>query len=374
MAEKKSRGGQRRNRRPARNDRRPPLYAAVDLGTNNCRLLVAAPTRKGFNVVDSHSQIARLGEGLEQSGRLSEVAMDRAFDALGAISKKLKAKRVGHVRCIATEACRKAENGADFIKEIRERTGLTFKIIGPQEEARLALIGCHNLIDEDAKSVLVLDIGGGSTELSLVDAAVARDSGLDGMLKKPPIKAWTSVPLGVVTLTEAFAHLETEEEAYPAMLERAKSYVEKWAEKHDIRRMLADETSHIIGTSGTVTCVAGVHFGLEKYRRDLVDGQWMDHDGCYSTMDALITAGPEGRAKFPTIGHDRAGLMLAGCALMDAVWSLAPHARMRVADRGLREGLLLSMMKGPKRKRSRGGRKRKAQQNSGNKAAAEAKS
>ncbi|RIJ22314.1 Ppx/GppA family phosphatase [Henriciella barbarensis] len=374
MADKKSRGGQRRNRRPARTDRRPPLYAAVDLGTNNCRLLVAAPTRKGFNVVDSHSQIARLGEGLEQSGRLSDVAMDRAFDALSAISKKLKAKRVGHVRCIATEACRKAENGAEFITQIRERTGLTFKIIGPQEEARLALIGCHNLIDDDAKSVLVLDIGGGSTELSLVDAAVARDSGLDGMLKKPPIKAWTSVPLGVVTLTEAFDHLGSEEEAYPAMLERAKSYVEKWAEKHDIRRMLADETSHIIGTSGTVTCVAGVHFGLEKYRRDLVDGQWMDHDGCYSTMDALITAGPEGRAKFPTIGHDRAGLMLAGCALMDAVWSLAPHARMRVADRGLREGLLLSMMKGPKRKRSRGGRKRKLQQNGSDKAAAEAKS
>ena len=364
MAEKKSREGQRRNRRPSRNDRRPPLYAAVDLGTNNCRLLVAAPTRKGFNVVDSHSQIARLGEGLEQSGELSEAAMNRAFDALDAISKKLKAKRVGHVRCIATEACRKATNGADFIGQIRERTGLTFKIIGPQEEARLALIGCHNLIDDDAKSALVLDIGGGSTELSLVDAARARDSGLDGMLKKPPIKAWISVPLGVVTLTEAFAHMD-ETEAYPAMLERARSYIEPWATKHDVRAILADGASHIIGTSGTVTCVAGVHFGLERYRRDRVDGQWMDHDGCYSTMDALISAGPVGRAKYPTIGEDRAGLMLAGCALMDAVWSLAPQSRMRVADRGLREGLLLSMMKGPKRKRSRGGRKRKPQQQGG---------
>lgn len=372
MAEKKSRGGQGRNRRPPRNDRKPPLYAAVDLGTNNCRLLVAAPTRNGFNVVDSHSQIARLGEGLEHSGRLSEAAMDRAFNALEAIAKKLKAKRVGHVRCIATEACRKAENGAEFIEQIRERTGLTFKIIGAQEEARLALIGCHNLIDDDARSVLVLDIGGGSTELSLVDAEKARGDGLDGMLKRAPIKAWTSIPLGVVTLTEAFSHLN-EEEAYPAMLERARSYVDAWAGKHDIRAVLADNTSHIIGTSGTVTCVAGVHFGLERYRRDLVDGQWMDHDGCYATMDALIEAGPEGRAEYPTIGEDRAGLMLAGCALMDAVWSIAPHARMRVADRGLREGLLLSMMKGPKRKRSRGGRKRRPRQKNGGNAA-EAKS
>ena len=362
MAENNSRDDARRsNRRPPRKDKRPPLYAAVDLGTNNCRLLVAAPSRGGFSVVDSHSQIARLGEGLEQTGRLSDAAMDRAFNALEAIAKKLKAKRVGRVRCIATEACRKAENGADFIAEIRKRTGLTFKIIGPQEEARLALIGCHNLIEESAKSVLVLDIGGGSTELSLVDAGKARSDGLDGMLKRAPIRAWTSIPLGVVTLTEAFSHL-SEEEAYPAMMERVRGYVEPWAKQHAIRDLLADDNAYIIGTSGTVTCVAGVHFGLERYRRDLVDGKWMDRPGCDETMQALITAGPEGRAKYPTIGEDRAELMLAGCVLVEAVWSLAPHARMRVADRGLREGLLLSMMKGPKRrKQRRGGRKRKAQ-------------
>lgn len=358
MAEKNSRGPRSRGR-SARNDKGAPLYAAVDLGTNNCRLLVAAPHRGGFTVVDSHSQIARLGEGLAQSGRLSDAAMERAFSAVDAISKKLKSRKVGRIRCIATEACRKAENGAEFIQAIRERTGLTFKIIGAQEEARLALIGCHNLIDKDAESVLVLDIGGGSTELSLVEASQARDGGLNGMLHRAPIRAWTSVPLGVVTLTEAFAHL-SEEEAYPAMLEKARSYVEDWAGKNGVREALSHQTSHIIGTSGTVTCVAGVHFGLERYRRDLVDGKWMTHDGCYETMDALIAAGPVGRAEFPTIGEDRAGLMLAGCALVDAVWSLAPHARMRVADRGLREGLLLSMMRGPKKKRRRrGGKSRK---------------
>lgn len=308
-------------------------------------------------MVDSHSQIARLGEGLAQTGRLSEPAMNRAYNALEAIAKKLKARRVGRIRCIATEACRKAENGAEFIQTIQERTGLSFKVIGAQEEARLALIGCHNLIHPKAEHILVLDIGGGSTELSLVDAAKARELGLKGMLHKPPIKAWTSIPLGVVTLTEAFSHLD-EAEAYPQMLEKAKDYVERWAEKHSVREALSSETAHIIGTSGTVTCVAGVYFGLERYRRDLVDGKWMSHEGCHATMTELIEAGPEGRADFPTIGEDRAGLMLAGCALVEAVWALAPQARMRVADRGLREGLLLSMMRGPKkRRRRRGGRR-----------------
>ena len=358
MAEKKSRRP-RPNGRTPRNRQGPPLYAAVDLGTNNCRLLIAAPSRGGFAVVDSHSQIARLGEGLAQTGRLSEAAMDRAFDALDTIAKKLKAKRVGRIRCIATEACRKAENGPDFIKEIRERTGLTFKVIGPQEEARLALIGCHNLIDPEAKHILVLDIGGGSTELSLVDADRAREAGLTGMLKRPPILAWTSIPFGVVTLTEQFGDL-SETEAYPKMRALLSEHVEPWATRHKVREALSGSADHIIGTSGTVTCVAGVHFGLERYRRDMVDGKWMEWDACRSTMKELIEAGPEKRADFPTIGEERAGLMVAGCALMETVWDLAPETRMRVADRGLREGLLLSMMRNPKkRRRSRGGRKRK---------------
>ncbi|MEE2878477.1 MAG: Ppx/GppA phosphatase family protein [Pseudomonadota bacterium] len=358
MAEKNSRRP-RPNGRPPRNRPGPPLYAAVDLGTNNCRLLIAAPSRDGFAVVDSHSQIARLGEGLAQTGQLSQASMDRAFSALDAISKKLKAKRVGRIRCIATEACRKAENGPEFIQQIRERTGLTFKIIGAQEEARLALIGCHNLIEERARHVLVLDIGGGSTELSLVDATKAREGGLAGMLKRAPIKAWTSIPFGVVTLTEQFLDL-SEAEAYPKMRALLAEHIEPWATKHGIRDAMSAEGSHIIGTSGTVTCVAGVHFGLERYRRDLVDGKWMEWDSCHGTMHELIDAGVDGRAEYPTIGEERAGLMVAGCALMESVWELAPEARMRVADRGLREGLLLSMMKGPKkRRRGRGGRNRK---------------
>ncbi|MEL7545366.1 MAG: Ppx/GppA phosphatase family protein [Pseudomonadota bacterium] len=333
-----------------------PLFAAVDLGTNNCRLLVAARKRDSFVVVDSHSQIARLGEGLAATGRLSEPAMDRAIDALSKISAKLKAKRVAQVRCIATEACRRAENGAEFVARVRDETGLTFKIISGHEEAKLALAGCHNLIAPETENVLVLDIGGGSTELSLVNAKEAEKGGLKGLLSDPPIKAWTSLPIGVVTLTEAFAHLD-EADAMPAMLAYAREQLATWKYAKSVQRRFAESRSHVIGTSGTITCLTGVHLGLTKYRRDRVDGQWMARADMMQVIHDLRDAGPKGRQAFPTIGTERAGLMLAGCAIVEAVWELVPDAGMRVADRGLREGLLLTMMQGPKRRRQRRRRK-----------------
>ncbi|MEO1322940.1 MAG: Ppx/GppA phosphatase family protein [Pseudomonadota bacterium] len=351
------------NRSGARKRRKPPLYAAVDLGTNNCRLLVAARKGESFSVLDSHSQIARLGEGLEATGRLSDASIERAMDALNKISKKLKAKKVGHVRCIATEACRRAENGAEFIQRVRDETGLTFKIIGGEEEARLALIGCHNLIEPDMDRVLVVDIGGGSTELSFVDAGPAHKGGLKGLLSKPPILAWRSLPVGVVTLTEAFAHLP-EAEAYPQMLAHVMSEIDKWKRAPEIRKAFANGAAHVIGTSGTVTCLTGVTLGLTKYRRDKVDGAWVTRDDMMGTVQKLKDAGMAKMHTFPTIGEDRAALMLAGCAIVEGTWSLAPKGDMRVADRGLREGLLLSMMHGPKRKsrrrRRRGGSKAKS--------------
>jgi len=358
MAEEKVREkGKGRSRPPARGRGKTPLYAAVDLGTNNCRLLIAARKRDSFTVIDSHSQIARLGEGLAATGRMSDASIERAMDALHKIARKLKAKKVGHVRCIATEACRRAENGPAFIQRVREETGLTFKIIRPEEEARLALIGCHNLIEPDVSNVLVVDIGGGSTELSLVDARPAQEGGLKGMLQKSPIQSWTSLPVGVVTLTEAFAHLPVDQR-YPAMLERTNELVDKWKRADDIRALFSEGKAHAIGTSGTVTCLTGVHLGLTKYRRDQVDGQWISQDEMLGTVQRLKDAGPDNIHKFPTIGHDRAGLMMAGCAIVEATWTLAPGGRMRIADRGLREGLLLSMMQGPKRNK-RGSRKRR---------------
>ena len=363
MAEKKAQGP-RKKRSNSRNGKVAPLYAAVDLGTNNCRLLVAEPRGKTFRVVDSHSQIARLGEGLHDTGRLSDAAIERALDALKAIRTKLKLRGVGRVRCIATEACRKAENGAEFIARVHAETGLTFKIIEGKEEAWLATIGCHDLIEPDAENVLVVDIGGGSTELSLVNAKAATANGFRGILASPPIKAWTSMPLGVVTLSEAFGHLD-EVAAYPEMLAHARGVISGWDALEEVKTAMAEKGAHMIGTSGTVTCLAGVHLELNRYRRDIVDGSWLNREESADAIQKLRDAGLEGRAKLPTIGAERAGLMLSGCAIIEAVWELFPAERLRVADRGLREGLLLSMMYGPKRsksrRRTRGGKKRARQ-------------
>lgn len=334
-----------------------PLYAAVDLGTNNCRLLVAKPQGERFRVVDSYSQIARLGEGLHLTGRLSDASMERAIEALTAIRRKLKSKSVGQVRCIATEACRRAENGTEFIKRIQGRTGLSFKIITAKEEARLALLSCFDLIDEAADRVLVVDIGGGSTELSLVNAKIAREKGFHAALTRAPILDWTSLPLGVVTLSEMFEHLD-EEAAWPAMLNHARETLETWPGKSVTHSAMTSKGAHIIGTSGTVTCLAGVHQNLETYRRDKVDGCWLGRPDADASIERLRALDVEARALLPTIGPGRAKLMLSGCAIVQACWELFPAKRLRVADRGLREGLLLSMMYGPKRRRRRGGSRR----------------
>jgi exopolyphosphatase/guanosine-5'-triphosphate,3'-diphosphate pyrophosphatase len=360
MADKNS-GGARARGRPSDGARPRSLYAAVDLGTNNCRLLVAEPRGRTFRIVDSYSQIARLGEGLQASGRLSDEAIDRALGALRAIRQKLRNHGVSRTRCIATEACRKAENGPEFIRRVQSETGLTFKIIGPKEEARLASLGCHDLLEPDADAVLVVDIGGGSTELTLIDAAAARSQGLQRMIREPPLLDWVSLKVGVVTLYDTVAGLD-EDEAWPLLQARAREAVAGWRSLPDVQRRLASDNGYLIGTSGTVTCVAGVHLGLDRYRRDRVDGIWLDRTEAAETLGRLRSLDVAGRSALPTIGPERAPLMLAGCAIMEAVWDAFGAQRMRVADRGLREGILLSMMYGKPRRQRRPPRRRPPQE------------
>ena len=344
---------------------KPPLYAAVDLGTNNCRLLVAKPAGDSFRVVDSHSQIVRLGEGLSATGRLSDTAMERAFSALLAIRKKLKQLGVRHIRCIATEACRKAENGPEFIREVQQRTKLSFKIVSAKEEARLATIGCHDLIEADARFVMVLDIGGGSTEVAFIDLSAHPERDIKTLVNTLPITAWHSFPLGVVTLTEAFAQ-EAEEDRFKAMHLHAAETFGAWKNGQSFAPQLASDNAYMIGTSGTVTCLAGIRLGLKKYRRDKVDGHWLTQAQAQETISQFAASSVQERAQIPTVGEDRAELMLAGCAILDATFSQWPCARMRVADRGLREGLLLSMMHGRRKsRRRRSGKGRNAESGAG---------
>jgi exopolyphosphatase/guanosine-5'-triphosphate,3'-diphosphate pyrophosphatase len=315
-------------------------FAALDLGTNNCRLLIAAPTARGFRVVDAFSRIVRLGEGLSESGRLSDAAMERALAALGICADKIRRRGSVRVRAIATQACRSAANGGEFLARVAEHTGLTLDVISPREEAKLAVAGCSNLIDREADAALVLDVGGGSTELSWVDLRQRQPH-----RRALKIGAWLSIPIGVVTLAERFPEHEQGDPAwYRAMIEAIKAPILAFPHAAKFRPTFEAGRAHLVGTSGAITSLAGLHLHLPKYERARVDGLWMTRSECEAVAQRLAALSTKERAGLACIGPDRADLVLAGAAILAAVQEVWPCERVRVADRGLREGVLLSMI------------------------------
>ncbi|MEQ8401078.1 MAG: Ppx/GppA phosphatase family protein [Roseitalea porphyridii] len=315
-------------------------YAALDLGTNNCRLLVAVPARPGaFRVVDAFSRIVRLGEGLGASGRLSDAAMDRAVEALAVCRDKLIARPVERTRLIATEACRSADNGAAFLERVYRETGLKLEVVDRETEARLAVAGCGSLVDRTARSTVLFDIGGGSSEIAVIDL----DRG-GGRNLSDNIVGWTSLPIGVVTLAERFGGTHVDPQSFAAMVAHAEELLADFAARHRRSGGGRDDAFHLIGTSGTVTTLAGIHLGLKRYDRRRVDGLWMADHEVDRINDRLLSWSFDERVANPCIGRDRADLVLAGCAILQAIRNVWPARRLRVADRGLREGLLTEMM------------------------------
>jgi exopolyphosphatase/guanosine-5'-triphosphate,3'-diphosphate pyrophosphatase len=304
-------------------------YAALDLGTNNCRLLVARPTADGFRVVDAFSRIIRLGEGVAASGRISEAAIARAVEALLVCRQKMRARNVGRARLIATAACRAAENGEEFRSRVAKEAGLELEIIDSATEARLAATGCTELFDPAASGIILFDIGGGSSELVRLNRSRPGGSGPPN----PDIVGWASLPVGVVTLAERYGGKTVSREIYQAMVEEVALLVDRFAAEH--RSDLG--AFHMLGTSGTVTTIAGVFLRLPRYDRRRVDGCWLSDDEISRVVGELMAMNFEQRAANPCIGAERADLVLAGCAILDAIRRAFPCQRLRVADRGLRE-------------------------------------
>lgn len=329
----------------------PPCYAALDLGTNNCRLLIATPSQHGgFRVVEAYSRIVRLGEGLGASGRLSDEAMERAMAALKVSGEKVRRRRVVKFRAIATQACRIADNGQAFVSRVADETGVKLQIITPQEEARLSVTGCLNLLDNRHDAALVVDVGGGSTELSWVDLKGSTPG------VTPPVRAWLSVPIGVVTLAERFPEGDVATEGwFRQMVDHVKIQISAFKRADTLRPLFAADRAHLVGTSGAITSLAGMHLKLPRYDRNRVDGIWMSRGDCEAAADGLLALTASQRAAQPCIGPDRADLVLAGAAILQAVQEEWPCNRVRVADRGLREGILLSLMaeRGQRRRRKR---------------------
>ena len=319
------------------------IYAALDLGTNNCRLLVARPSRRSFHVIDAFSRIIRLGEGLGQSGVLSEAAMDRTIDALEVCADKMQRRGVTRSRLIATEACRIARNGEAFLGRVRDQVGLRLEIVSRETEARLAVSGCAGLVDRNADGALIFDIGGGSSELVWLDFA-GRAGGPKRGDVQDCVKAWTSLPLGVVTLSERFGGVFVDKPVFEAMTEHVLSLLRPFEAEYKIATQMPSRGAHLLGTSGTVTTVAGIQLGLKVYDRNRVDGCWLNADDVRTVTGRLLSMTYEARVAEPCIGKDRADLVLAGCAILEALMRTWPCEKLRVADRGLREGILSLLM------------------------------
>jgi exopolyphosphatase / guanosine-5'-triphosphate,3'-diphosphate pyrophosphatase len=326
----------------------PSIYGALDLGTNNCRLLVAKPSRRGFLVIDAFSRIIRLGEGVLSSGRLSPAAMNRTLEALKICAEKMNRRAVTRSRLIATEACRIAANSGEFIDAVQRQTGLNIEVVTQETEAKLAVSGCASLIDRNCDWALVFDIGGGSSELIWLDLArldrPSRRTLNDRLDVQNCIAAWISLPIGVVNLAERHGGRDVTPQNYEAMVSDVMASIEGFEKKHRFGERIASKRAHFLGTSGTVTTISGIHLKLPFYERSRVDGCWLSARDVRSVSGDLIAMSYAERVAQPCIGHERADLVLAGCAILEALLRIWPCERLRVADRGLREGILTTLM------------------------------
>ena len=321
------------------------VYAAVDLGTNNCRLLIARPARDGFRVIDAFSRIVRLGEGLSCNGRLSEAAIIRTIDALKICAKKMKRRGVTDARAVATEACRRARNCDVFVDRVRDETGLELEIISNSEEASLGLYGCTPLLAVQRPFAIIFDIGGGSTEVSWLK--VRRNGARNGSRPwvEPEILDWCSLPMGVVTLAEHYGGHEIAEGAYEAMIAEVMGALAPFEAEHQLAPRIADGAVQMLGTSGTVTTLSGINKKLPRYDRARVDGSHLELGTIERLCRDIAAMSYDERAEHPCIGEERADLVVAGCAILEAICRTWPVGQLRVADRGLREGILFGLIR-----------------------------
>ncbi|MDX1974287.1 MAG: Ppx/GppA phosphatase family protein [Rickettsiales bacterium] len=321
-----------------------PICAALDLGTNNCRLLIASYDASGqspgIKVYDSFSRIVRLGEGLSVTGELSDEAMERTLVALKACQKKLDKYNIVRSRFVATEACRRAKNGRHFIDRVCRETGIAIDIISTEEEARLAFMGCSSLLADESKRAVVFDIGGGSTELMWIDVEQVREGA-----HAHTITDWLSIGYGVMNLADKFGGSTFADMAFDDMVRFLVDKLRPFDEANHISKAIGGSDVQLLSTSGTVTTLAAIHLDLPRYDRSRIDGITLAISDIRATTQKLLKMRPSERFHHPCIGSDRADFIISGCAIFEAISTVWPAGHITIADRGVREGIILSLLK-----------------------------
>ena len=330
-----NRAPHKRNKQSANRSSRSPIYGALDLGTNNCRLLLASRARQGFRILDAFSRIVRLGEGVNKSGVMTDEAMDRTIEALKVCAEKIKRRGVTHMRSVATEACRLAENSNEFVNRVWDETGIAIDVITAEEEARLAVIGCQGVFDKAAKKVIVFDIGGGSTEIT----AIERVEG-----GKYRLIDWASIPFGVVRLSESIEGGARNMDDYKNVISDINAHLGEFSKDLGLSKDIDAGHVQLVGSSGTVTTLAAIHIGLDVYDRKQVDGLSLNSNDIRDLSRDIAKMDYQERINVGCIGEERADLVVGGCAIFEGLLSLWPTEKVYIADRGIREGVLRSLM------------------------------
>ncbi len=317
-----------------------PVFAALDLGTNNCRLLIATPQGEDNNgvkgrlrILDSFSRVVRLGETVSETGRLSHDAMERTMSALRVCQKKINRYNLTDGRFVATEACRRAANGREFLDAVKNEIGMEIDIISTEDEAKLAFTGCASLLTGESQKAVVFDIGGGSTELMWVDVENGKT-----------ITDWLSVGFGVMNLSDKFGGSNLADIAFDDMVETLVDRLEQFDLNNRISHTIDGSNVQLLSTSGTVTTLAAIHLDLPRYDRARIDGITLSVADIRATIKRLLNMKQYERFNHPCIGADRADFILSGCAIFEAISSLWPAQNITIADRGVREGIILSLL------------------------------
>lgn len=300
---------------------------SIDAGTNTFRLLIAeleGPDR--FLPLHVSRDIIRLGRGFRARGMISEEAARRALSTLQGYAATLREYGAQEVRAVATSVCREASNGPAFLDRVRAETGIPLEAIVAAEEARLALKGALTVVSADGGPLLLVDIGGGSTEFVLA----RRDRPAD------PI----SLPLGVVHLTEEFLRHDppapAEMAALQAHLDRALA-----AGLAAYRPLLGQPGLTLVGTAGTITTLAAMELGLEVYDPARVNHLRLSRAALSRLLGALTPLPARERLRIRPLEPGREDVIVAGALILAQVMEWFQVPEVVVSDGGLLEGLIL---------------------------------